>query len=204
MKLKLEDFTYEKIEKTFKEKNYAFFKGDLNLNLFGIRATDMLVDEWNDILGVAYEENGEQKVLLHWGTTKPGLYYLKNKMGNINGTAILIPNQYRSCWIMGLHNGKYDALRQKGMPFEVWRDDDKDGELDYSGKIYKDVSGLNMHTESLINEIEKVGAYSAGCQVRAHDKEHFEVMDLIERSAEIYGEVFSYTLFEQEDFEKLK
>ena len=205
MKINIDNLSYDNIKNVYEKMGYKFYDNGkkYNVNLFGIRSKDMLVNEWNDILGVAYlDEFGKQNVLLHKGTTKPGYYYLKKKKGNVNGTAILIPNQYPHCWSLGLHNGKYKALRQVGKPFEVWRDDDSDGELDYSGKIYKNVTGLNMHTESLINKTEKVGAYSAGCQVREFDKEHFMVIELIERSAELYGNKFTYTLFEEKDFEK--
>jgi len=100
-------------------------------------------------------------------------------MGNINGTAILIPDFYSACWVVGKHNGKYEALVQYKEPFRVWRDNDQDGQFDYHGVEYRDVTGLNMHTESLVNETEKVGAYSAGCQVRQFDRDHFMFMELV-------------------------
>jgi hypothetical protein len=60
-----------------------------------------------------------------------------------------------------------------------------------------------MHCESLINDTEKVGAYSAGCQVRAFDLEHFSVMYIAKRAAIIYGNLFSYALFEEQDVIKI-
>lgn len=191
--------TYNEIEKVYQEKGYKFFKGPNNVNLYGIRSNSLLVNEWNDILGVAYEDKFGNKInLIHSGTTKPGLYWLKNKMGNMNGTAILIPGYFQGCWKLGEHKG-YLALQQHGSKFKVWRDNDKDGQFDYQGKVYEDVGGLNMHTESLLNTTEKVGAYSAGCQVREFDKEHFMVMNLLELAAAQYGPYFSYALFTDRD-----
>jgi hypothetical protein len=187
--------TYNEIKKMYELAGHRFFKGPYNVNLWAIRNPSLQVNEWNDLLGVAYQDAwGNEINLVHSGTTKPGLYWLKNKLGNINGTFILMPGQYLSCFMLGKH-GKYDALVQNGMPFKGWRDNDKDGEFDFSGPIYTDVRGLNMHTESLLNETEKVGAYSAGCMVREFDREHFMVMELLKRSAEIYGDTFSFALF---------
>lgn len=169
--------------------------------MYGIRSRSLTTNLWNDVLGVCYLDDFDNKInLMHKGTTKPGLTWLKHKMGNINGTAILQPGQYRKCWKMGAHRG-YPALCQSGPGvFKVWRDNDKDGQFDYQGTTYTDVEGLNMHTESLIIDVEKVDAYSAGCQVRAFDKEHFMVMELCELSAGLYGDLFSYTLLEERDF----
>lgn len=122
-------------------------------------------------------------------------------MGNINGTAILIPDFYPACWKLGEHKGQYEALVQAGTGvFKVWRDDDKDGRFDYSGKVYDDVGGLNSHTESLLNETEKVGAYSAGCQVREFNQDHEAFMGIVKRSMSLYGTRVSYKLFEERDF----
>jgi hypothetical protein len=193
--------TYDQIRAAIQNKGYAFFEdGAYDVNLYGIRNSSMDADEWNDVLGVAYKDKIGNKInLMHKGSTKPGLYWLKKKMGNLQGTAILIPGQYRGCWKIGEHKG-YEALSQKSGVFRVWRDNDSDGKFDYSGKTYDDVTGLNMHTESLIHKTEKVGAYSAGCQVRADDLEHFMVMQVLKISNKIFGNSFSFTLLEERDF----
>lgn len=189
---------YSEVKVLFETLNHRFYDGGIfNVNLFGIRKGYDVVDEFNDILGIAYrDELGNPVVIESKGTTKPGLYWLKNKKVNINGTAILQPGQYSRCWELGKHKG-YEALTQKGMPFNVWRDADQDGQLDPNGQTYKDVTGLNMHTTSFINEIDRVGAYSAGCQVRQKAEDHKMVMEILKRSAELYSNSFSYTLIDQ-------
>lgn len=191
--------TYDDIKQLYEKHGYPFYTSPYDLNLFGIRAESMTVDEFNDTLGVAYTDMFDAGVLLlHKGTTKPGLYWLKNKLGSVNGTFILKPGHYRKCWTLGHHKGQYEALVQSEFArFEGWRDDNSDGKLDYSGPIYTDVQGLNMHTESLINDTEKVGAYSAGCQVRQFDREHFMVIELAKMQAREHGLFYSYSLFEE-------
>ncbi|WP_420581945.1 hypothetical protein [Reichenbachiella sp.] len=187
---------YSEVKELFEALGHRFYDhGAYNVNLFGIRKRGS-VNEFDDILGIAFRDDmGNPVVIEHKGTTKPGLYWLKSKKGNANGTAILQPGQYPGCWMLGEHKG-YPALVQKGMPFKVWRDGDEDGELDYEGKTYTDVTGLNMHTTSFNNEIDKVGAYSAGCQVRQFDEDHIAVIEILKRSAAKYGNSFSYTLID--------
>ena len=173
---------YKVIEQLYADHGYKFYKGRYALNIGGIRMGYDTVDEFNDVLFIAYiDDFGNEVCLFHKGTTKPGLYWLKNKKGNKEGTAILKPGQYLNCWYMGQHNGKYDALRQKGMPFKVWRDGNSDSEFDINGATFTNVTGLNMHTASFNSVTGKVGAYSAGCQVRKHDEEHEMVMAIILR-----------------------
>ncbi|MCK5137798.1 MAG: hypothetical protein KAR19_18575 [Bacteroidales bacterium] len=193
---------YNKLQDNILSKGFAFFDdGTYNLNIFGIRSSDVQVDEFNDYIGIAYRDDFNNPCLkLFKATTKPGLYWLKNKLGNIKGTAILSPGQYRGCWSLGYHKS-YQALVQKGMGnFQVWRDNDSDGDLDMEGQVFNDVRGLNLHTTSFKNDIDQVGAYSAGCQVIQDDLDFQIFLSIILRSANIYGNTFSYTLLEQNDF----
>lgn len=188
---------YSEVKALFEALGHRFFdEGSYNLNLYGIRRGYSAVDEFNDILGIAFrDKNGNPVNIEHEGTTLPGLYWLKHRMGNINGTAILKPGQYAGALTFGLHSG-YEALVQKGSPFEVWRDHDQDGNLDPNGKIYTDVTGLNMHTTSFKSEVDRIGAYSAGCQVRKNPEDHLTLMAFAKKSAMKYGNSFTYTLIE--------
>lgn len=198
MNLKL---SFDDIKTVTQQKGYTWWEGEYDVFHYGIRSRSLLVNLWNDVLGVCLiDKFGNKLNLMHRGSTKPGLNWLKDKMGNVNGTAILQPGQYRKCWTLGTHNG-YPALCQSSVGvFKVWRDNNKDGRFDYQGPTYTDVTGLNMHTESLIRETDLVGLYSAGCQVREFDKEHMMVMAINELSVAMYGDGISYTLFEERDF----
>lgn len=192
--------TYDWIQQQYSAKGYPFITtGKFMPNYFGIRSKDMIVDEFNDVLGVAFLDGfGNKQCLTFEGTTKPGLYYLKNKLGNVKGTFILRPGYHKDCWIPGLHNGKTPALVQAAPGvFKGWRDNDADGQLDMTGPIYTDAGGVNGHTTSQLNEIEKVGAYSAGCQVVQDDKEHGIWYNVGNRAFEFYKKRLSYALFQQ-------
>lgn len=192
--------TYDWIQEAYAAKGYPFITtGKYQPNYFGIRSKDMVVDEFNDIIGVAYLDSfGNRQCLTFQGTTKPGLYYLKNKLGNVKGTFIVQPGFHKDCWVPGLHNDKYSAMKQRAAGvFSGWRDADSDGQLDMTGTIYTDASGVNGHTTSQLNEIEKVGAYSAGCQVIMDDKEHAVWYNVGARAWELYKKSFSYALFQQ-------
>ena len=198
------NLTYDKLKETMEAKQYSFFDdGAYNLNIFGIRSGDYKVDEFNDFVGLAYRDEGDNKVLqVFKATTKPGLYYLKNKLGNVNGTAILIPGQYRKCWKLGFHKQRYQALVQNGAGvFKVWRDNDSDSDLDMNGPVYTDVGGLNAHTTSFTSEVERVGQYSAGCQVIQDDLDFKIFLAIVIKSSTLYSKIFSYTLLEEGDFD---
>jgi hypothetical protein len=196
---------YDFIRNMYSGKGYKFYDtGAYNINLFGIRNKDLsVVDEFNDIIGVAYlDEFLNKQCLIFQGTTKPGLTYLKDKLGNEEGTAILCEGQFTKCWFIDKHNkGKeheHDAYRQRGEGvFKVWRDKDKDGQFDLSGTVYTDVQFLNGHTTRDF-DIYKVGGFSAACQVIQDDKEHQVWVSVGKRSAELYGNCFTYTLFRQQ------
>lgn len=191
---------YHDLQSLYLSHRYRFFNsGIYNVNIFGIRSKDRTADLFNDVIGIAYlDEFNEKHVLTFKGTTDPGAYWLGSKMGNFQGTGILIPGQYSSALKIGKHKGKYPALVQsEKAKFKVWRDSDKDWKLDLDGKVYDDISGLNLHTTSFINDIKNVGAYSAGCQVIQNDKDFLIFMAIINRSIELYGDYFTYTLFDE-------
>lgn len=196
--------TYEMVKALYRSNGYLFYEtGQYNVNIFGFRNKDLtVVDKFNDLIGVAYlDEFLSPQCLVFAGTTKPGLVYLKDKLGNPNGTAILIEGFYAKCWEIGIHNaGKpsaHEAYRQIGPGvFKVYRDNDKDGSFDMSGPVYTDASGVNGHTTRDF-EIMKVGGFSAACQVVQDDKEHQIWLAIGKRSAELYGNKFSYALFRE-------
>lgn len=194
--------TYNEIKSLYLKNGYPFETKPYFANMYGRRNADLKnVNQFNDIRGVAFtddfcnEHNIEFKA-----TTKPGLTSLIGEPMNKNGTFILMPGFWKDCWILGTHgvggNFPHKALIQRaGKVFRGWRDNNKDGKFDYSGTIYDDVTGLNDHT-TRPHEIVNVGAFSYACQVTRDDKEHFIKLAIAERHAELYGNLFSYALFQ--------
>jgi len=169
----------EKIKAVFAEKNYRFFEGERNINLIGIRKNDSLTNEFDDKLLVVITLNGETQVK-EFGdfTTDPGYHYLKEKLLNEDGCAILKPGQYLRMWKLGKHKGKYPI--DKG--------------IEDTGLF-----GINMHHAY---DREEIGPYSAGCQVHSDDEQLKYILQLCKISAEYFGIYFSYTLLEEKDLEE--
>lgn len=174
-----------------------FLSGQYNLNIIGVRTSDMTPNVFNDWLYVVYKDESDQWVELRYQiTTDPGLYYLNNP-ANVKGTAILKPGQYRGSHELGQHRGQYDALVQR-RPVTVYRDQNKDDVFDMSADT-EDTGyfGINIHRSNSKRESTQVDRWSAGCQVFANPNEYAMFIELCKRSAQQWGDTFTYTLIEE-------
>ena len=184
-------------EQVLKSKGYKYFKdGDYNLNIIGIRSKESKTNTnvFDDVIVVIWKKGTDKYIEVFPCTTDPGLYYLKNNLSD-KGCAILKPNQYRSTWKIGLHQGKYKALCQY-KPVTVYRDSDKDNELDYVNE-QTGMFGINIHKAG--NESTQVHNWSAGCQVFARVIDYNKFIDLVHCASKQYGDIFTYTLLNEED-----
>jgi hypothetical protein len=186
-------------------KGYKWFENPKghDLNIVGIRTDDNTANTFNDWITFSYTFDGKTNLWAFPCTTDPGLYYRENP-ANLDGTAIVVPGQYRGLWSIGKHQGKYTALKQT-KPVKVYRDNDKDGVLEESN-IQEGIFGINMHRASATRTSTQVDRWSAGCQVMA-DYQHFDfVMELCQRQIDTYTGTwgnpnsFTYTLLEESDF----
>ena len=189
-------------EKLFKDKGYAWFtKGSYNLNIIGIRSNNNKVtDKYDDILVVDYNTDNGHKRVCYTITTEPGKYYMQN-LCNPKGAAILVPGQYRGCWQIGLHHGKYKALCQR-KAVKVYRDNNKDMIYNMTPKsIDKGIFGINIHRSNKTCICDTIDKYSAGCQVFNDPVEFNAFMRLCEAQRKLYGNTFTYTLINEEDMQ---
>lgn len=204
------DLTYEKVQRVFAKKQYKFFTGVYDLNIFGIRSNtrDHSKDAFDDLICVAYVNGKNEPVLKTYkGTTDPGLKELLDPSfyaAKVDGTAILFPNQYPQVYKFGTHgtgNYKHSALQQVG-PITVYRDSDRNTILNLEGsKKTTGFYGINLHAASLWEDLTSIGRYSAGCQVVRSAKDHKELMDLcIKQIQQGLGDRFTYTLLNENDF----
>ena len=194
-------YTKEQIEKAVKAKGYVWFEDASNkgfdLNIIGIRnsATGTKVTNvFDDAISVSYKENGVW-VYKEWvNTTDPGTKGVK-EYHNAAGVARLVPGQYRGSHTLGLHQGKYEALKQQ-KPVKVYRDANRDMNYDET-KIQEGVFGINIHKAGA--DSTYVENWSEGCQVfkRAADFEEF--MAICRKAGAIHGKSFTYTLIESKD-----
>jgi hypothetical protein len=158
-----------KIDARKKELGFPVFRNnskDYNINLTFIRNPDGKVNHFDDIVVIDwYDLTGKRVVHLWEITTDPGLYWLEKPM-NINGTAIVIQNNFKT--------------------FYVWRDNDKNKKLRYGGPKYNDVTGLNWHHGW---NLEKVGKTSAGCQVQSSITEQKKSLEICKNAYDNWGAV---------------
>ena len=143
------------------------------------------------------DENGDW-IQKSWPcTTEPGKYWLENPT-NVNGTAVLVPGQYRSVWKIDLHQGKYEALCQRNGTVKVYRDDNKDDIIDCDpDSISEGYFGINIHKAGAHST--QIDRWSAGCQVFANESDFDEFMVICRKAREKWGNAFSYTLILEDD-----
>lgn len=188
------------VQEVFRKKGYDFFaKGAFNLNIFGIRAENKIANEFDDLICVYYRSNAGGNIELRYpATTDPGTYWLLNPMSP-GGSAILVEGQYKSAYQLGKHYG-HEALVQIA-PVSCYRDNNKDNVLDQvRSTITTGLYGINIHSAWWVEEADVVGNASAGCQVFKKKSHHASVIDICKQAAKIYGNKFTYTLFNQTDF----
>ena len=185
-----------------KEMNFNIFtNGSFNLNIIGFRTPSRVANAFDDFMYVVYKNDiGEWIEKKYRCTTQPGIYWLNNP-SKISGTAILVGNaQYRGVYKLGLHQGRYKALCQRGGPVKVFRDSNRDEILDQDPEtITSGYFGINIHRATSSGESTHVNKWSAGCQVIANSEDYKEFISLCEKSESIYGNSFTYTLLEIEE-----
>lgn len=192
------------IERVIKEKGYSYYtKGNFNLNIIGVRKNNKnkVTNKFDDLLVVAYNVDGSMCIHYYNITTEPGSYYMNKKLGNVKGTAILVPGQYKSCYAIGKHNGKYKALVQV-KPVKVYRDNNKDDIYDMiPQQIDEGYFGINIHRSNPYTKSKLVNDWSAGCQVFADPDAFKSFMKLCEEQNKRFGNSFTYTLLDEKDFD---
>ena len=108
----------------------VFESGAYNVNIIGVRSADHKANSFDDVIHCVFKDEDDQWVHKSWAcTTEPGNYWLENPT-NVNGTAILVPGQYRGVWKIDKHQGKYAALCQRNGKVKTYRDDTKDDIID--------------------------------------------------------------------------
>ena len=197
-------YTREQIENTMASKGHKYFTGgDYDVNIIGVRNSetkDRVTNAFDDCITLSYKINNEWQFHCYKCTTDPGTHWVENLL-NPNGVAILKPGQYRSSHKIGLHQGKYEALRQ-AKPLEVYRDDNTDGIYDcLEEDVEKGIFGINIHraTSRRGGKSTRVDKWSAGCQVIASNDDWTKFLKICERAKDIHGNSFSYTLLNSKD-----
>jgi hypothetical protein len=179
----------------------VFTRGLYNLNIVGMRSSDLSAGTFNDRMCVVYRDELGWCTRTWAITTDPGVYWRENP-GRLEGTAVLCAGQYRGSHQLGRHRGRYPALVQTGAAVRVWRDADCNATIDVDREQFgtEGYYGINIHrASSRAGGSTEVGKWSAGCQVFADPADYEAFFKLCTSSAELYGPSFTYTLIEDAD-----
>jgi len=197
-------YTREQIEKAVESKGHKYFHhGAYNVNIVGVRngATgDEITNKFDDCMTVSYKDDAGDWHFNCWKcTTDPGKYWAEHLM-NKDGVAILKEGQYRGSHMIGLHQGKYEALRQKGA-VKVYRDKNLDDEYDLIEEdVQNGIFGINIHKAgSWKSGSVQVDKWSAGCQVFSKEDDFYDFMNIMYKARDRWGNSFSYTLINSND-----
>ena len=192
-------YTREQIEATVKAKGYAWFEGAKNydVNIVGVRNSatgDKVTNVFDDVMTVSYKVDGEWKFHVWPCTTDPGKKGVM-EYHNSKGVARLVEGQYRGSHGIGLHQGKYEALKQF-KSVKVFRDADRN--MTYAeNKVDEGIFGINIHKAGA--DSTYVENWSEGCQVFKRVKDFEEFMTICRKARDIHGNSFTYTLIESAD-----
>lgn len=197
-------YTREQIEKAVESKGHKYFHhGAYNVNIVGVRnaATgNEITNKFDDCMTVSYkDDNGDWHFNCWKCTTDPGKYWAEHLL-NKDGVAILKEGQYRGSHMIGLHQGKYEALRQKGA-VKVYRDKNLDDEYDLIEEdVQNGVFGINIHKAgSWKSGSVQVDKWSAGCQVFSKEDDFYDFMNIMYKARDRWGNSFTYTLINSKD-----
>lgn len=183
---------YDELKRLVDGYGYEFYLEPFKLNIVGIRKK-INTNVFDDELLVSYTNNRLDKFLVSYPiTTDPGKISLLNPK-NRKGTAILVEGQYKDTYAIDYHRGNYQALCQRLGPVSVYRDTDRDAEMDMdSTKTESGFFGINIHKAGIISKL--VDGWSAGCQVFQREDDFNVFMKLCKTHSRRYGNKFTYTL----------
>ena len=194
-------YTREQVEAAVKSKGYVWFEDAANkgfdVNIVGIRNSSTgqkVTNAFDDFLTVSYKEGGEWKFHIWPATTDPGKKGVL-EYHNVNGVARLVEGQYRGSHAIGLHQGKYEALKQ-AKNVKVYRDANRDLNYD-ENRIQEGVFGINIHKAG--TDSTYVENWSEGCQVFKKSADFESFMSIVRKSKDLHGNSFTYTLIESSD-----
>jgi hypothetical protein len=176
----------------------SFHRIPENLWILGVRSNEDLTDIYDDKF---YIYRGERFVMMLTGTTNPGRAILQGgfKAYNPDGAAVVKADEwYYGVWRYGRHKNKMKALVQIGAPIKIFRDGDGDGKSEELGKFISGFFGINFHANTYDMENttikEKIGGWSAGCQVINNTPKYVEAMRHFSSES---GKSFSFCLINE-------
>ena len=180
----MKQYTIEELKAEFAKHGYAF----TNFHLVGIRSKANLKNQFDDLIAVI----NNNEITWYTCTTNPGTHWLQNLL-NAKGAALLKPGQWKDCWHVGMHQGKYEALTQCA-PVTVFRDGNKNDVAEESSVTETGIFGINIHRANPTMVSKLIDKWSAGCQVLNDPKQFAELLGKCKKSG---LKKFTYTLLKE-------
>lgn len=133
-------------------------------------------------------------------TTTPGLVNLRRPASKA-GCAVLVPDQYKNVYRLGLHKDKPDhpALVQTGGIVKAFRDNDRDELAEETKTITEGYFGINIHRANSNGITPRIDGWSAGCQVFQKKSDLNELLSICEAYRQSSGNRFTYTLLRERE-----
>ena len=146
------------------------------------------------------ETVGKERLKSWIVTTVPGIFHLQAPQ-NPKGCAVLVPDQYKDVYQLGLHKGRKDhpALVQTGGHVKAFRDSDRDKLAEETSVIDIGNFGINIHRSNPNGASARVYDWSAGCQVFQRLSDHTELLGICEGFRHTCSNKFSYTLLRERE-----
>ena len=187
-------------------RGYVVYDQPYRLNIIGVRTPIKIPEDFDDYFYVIYKDDNNKWIgYKYTGTTDPSTSYL-NKGGfsdSTSGVAIVPQGQYVDTYKIGKHQGDYDALVQK-KSMCIYRDYNRDDVLTFNTKDKVcGMFGINIHraksggADDGNGNTNKIGPYSAGCQVINNSYCFNDLMTMAEKHRDLYGNSFTYTLLDK-------
>lgn len=177
-------YTIQELKNEFTKHGYKWS----NFHIIGVRSKNNAPNVFDDLVGIVNKD----KVYWYQATTNAGTFWLLNP-SRPQGCAVLKCGQYIDTYALGLHAGKYKALRQI-KPVTVYRDNDKDLLAEEQGILDTGMFGINIHRANEKWQSNLVDKWSAGCQVLANPKDFKDFLNMCEQSKQNF---FTYTLLKE-------
>ena len=187
------------IQRYIEKKGYEFFSKTMELNIIGETLVSELTNRFDDVLHLIYKDTDGYWIHHRFPvTTQPGKYWMENPL-NVDGTAILVPGQYKDVYKIDKHRGAYDAMCQRYGPVKVFRDGNRDNVYDMLPEtVQSGLFGINIHRSNPYTESTLIDKWSAGCQVFKKQQDFGLFMDICFKSQDEFGfNKFTYTLIDR-------
>ena len=174
---------------------------------------DGVLDGKDDILGFCVDN---ENFFLSVGTTRPGLHAYQTQP---SGAGYMALGFHKNIWVIDIHAANnpsfaHEALCQRYwrgcQAIAFWRDPKKEFKQGSNPIQYSKECCMNMHRASVQSDLDNIGLYGEGCQVRNNHIDHETMMNMIKNTEVVkgtynvgkkeFGYVFSYLLTETTDW----